>query len=346
MLDNIKYHMILKSIDKAVADNHFEMALSKLNNLIKEDYKPSITYLKRGLLCKKLLMYDNAYSDFTYIIEHCAEKKHARYERALLNFEIANYYEAILDANSVLSFDENNFDIKKIKFLSLVYSKQNEIAKEYVTEIFENNKYKTLQFLFNDVAQVLAQDEYTKGLMLLDVIDEIDKDNPIKTLKEATIYGFIGNHERQQILLEKLEKDFPKYFVSHYRFRDMFQSMDIMEISFLSELAIFDKHKIFAYPLKILEGYKNYLEGHIQDSKKCFEDAININPSKADAYVLLAQTLQLMSGYDNASYRDEAEENYKTAEGIYLKDNLPQKAEAMRRQIKHLNSNLILPELF
>ena len=54
--------------------------------------------------------------------------------------------------------------------------------------------------------------------------------------------------------------------------------------------------------MKILEGYKNYIEGHIIDSKECFESAVNINPNKPEAYVLLAQTLQLMSGYDNPDY--------------------------------------------
>ena len=56
----------------------------------------------------------------------------------------------------------------------------------------------------------------------------------------------------------------------------------------------------------------------------------------------MAQTLQLMSGYDNPEYSEEAEKNYKTAMEIYLKENLPDKAEDMRRQIKHLNSNLSL----
>ncbi|MBR2430440.1 hypothetical protein IKB17_03125, partial [bacterium] len=68
MLDNIKYLMSLKTIDKNITDGNFELALNKLNFLIKEEYKPSLTYLKRGRLCKKLFMYEEAYSDFTYII--------------------------------------------------------------------------------------------------------------------------------------------------------------------------------------------------------------------------------------------------------------------------------------
>ena len=61
----------------------------KLNFLIREEFKPSVTYLKRGRLCKKLLMYDDAYSDFTYVIGHCAHKKEAYYER-LAKFSVDN----------------------------------------------------------------------------------------------------------------------------------------------------------------------------------------------------------------------------------------------------------------
>ena len=98
---------------------------------------------------------------------------------------------------------------------------------------------------------------------------------------------------------------------------------------------------MFAYPTSILEGYKNHIEGHIIDSKECFEHAIEINPNKPEAYVLLAQTLQLMSGYDNPEYKTDAEENYKTALEIYRRENLNDKAEEMKRQLKHLNSNLL-----
>ena len=91
MLDNIKYLMCLKTIDKNILESNFELALEKLNFLIREEYKPSTTYLKRGKLCKKLLMYDDAYSDFTYIIGHCAQKKEAFFERLFLNYEINNW---------------------------------------------------------------------------------------------------------------------------------------------------------------------------------------------------------------------------------------------------------------
>ena len=342
MLESIKCMINLKSVDKDISDNNFELALAKLNTLIKEDFRPSQTYLKRGKLCKKLFMSDDAYSDFTYVIEHCAEKYEAYYERTFLNFEISNFYQAILDANKVLEVNENDFDVKRIKLLSMIYSKQDKSAIEYLSEIFENNKYKIIQFLFNEVAMVLAKDEYSCGLKLLEIIDSIDKDNPIKILKEATVYGLIGNNEKQDELLGKIDTVFPKYFVSHFRFTDMYQEKDLLEICFLLELSIFDKHGMFSYPLKVLAGYKNHLEGHIVDSKVCFEDAIKINPTKPEAYVLLAQTLQLMSGYYNPEYKKEAEKNYKKAEEIYLKENLPNKAEDMRRQIKHLNSALSL----
>ena len=342
MLDNIKYLMCLKSVDKYIAENNYDLALEKLNYLIKEEYRPSETFIKRGRLCHKLLMLDDAYSDFTYVINHCARKEEAYYERLMLNFEISNFYDAILDANKILTWDEDNFDVKRIKFLSYVYSSQENIAKDYIMDIFEFNKYKTIQFLFKEVAVVLAEDELAKGLKLLTVIDMIDKDNPIKLLKEANIYALAGRTEKQQEILKKIDSVFPKYFISHFRFSDMYIDKDIMEISFLLELSIFDKQNLFAYPMQILEGYKNHLEGHIIDSKECFEKAIEINPNKPEAYVLLAQTLQLMSGYDNPEYKYDAEENYKMAMEIYKKESLNDKAEEMKRQLKHLNSNLLL----
>lgn len=340
MLDNIKYLMSLKTVDKNILEGNFELALNKLNFLIREEYKPSTTYLKRGKLCKKLLMYDDAYSDFTYIIGHCAHKKDAYYERLLLNYEISNFYEAITDANIVLEWNEDNFEIKKIKLLSLIFSMQDDLAKNYVMEIFNSHKYQAIQFLFNEVAIVLAKDEYSKGLRLLEIIDSIDKDNPIKLLKEANIYGLAGDKERQKEILQKINSIFPKYFVSHFRFSDMYQEKDLLEICFLLELEIFDKQGLFLYPFRILEGYRNHLEGHIIDSKECFEKAIQINPYKPEGYVLLAQTLQLMSGYDNPEYRKEAEKNYKKALDIYQQENLIDKVEDMKRQLKHLNSSL------
>ena len=238
MLDNIKYLMSLKNVDKNILEGNFDLALNKLNFLIREEYKPSTTYLKRGKLCKKLLMYDDAYSDFTYIIGHCAHKKDAYYERLLLNYEISNFYEAITDANIVLEWNEDNFEIKKIKLLSLIFSMQDDLAKNYVMEIFNSHKYQAIQFLFNEVAIVLAKDEYSKGLRLLEIIDSIDKDNPIKLLKEANIYGLAGDKERQKEILQKINSIFPKYFVSHFRFSDMYQEKDLLEICFLLELEI------------------------------------------------------------------------------------------------------------
>ena len=342
MLDNIKYLMCLKSVDKYIAENNYDLALEKLNYLIKEEYKPSETFLKRGQLCHKLLMREDAYSDFTYIITHCVKKEEAYYERLFLNFEIANYYEAILDANKLLSWDKDNFEIKRIKFLSLVYSSQENVAKDYILDIFDFNKYKTIQFLFKEVAKALASDELAKGLKLLGLIDMIDKDNPIKLLEESNIYGLANQKDRQNEILKKIDSVFPKYFISHFRFSDMYQDKDLMEICFLLELKIFDKQNLFAYPMFILEGYKNHIEGHIIDSKECFERAIELNPNKPEAYVLLAQTLQLMSGYDNPEYRKDAEKNYQTALEIYRRENLVDKVDEMRRQLKHLNSNILL----
>ena len=342
MLDNIKYLMCLKTVDKNIAESNFDLALEKLNYLIREEYKPSLTFLKRGKLCRKLLMLNDAYSDFTYIIGHCANKKEAYYERVSLNFEISNYYEAIADANIILGWDSENFDIKRIQGLSLVYSGQDSSAKDYILKLFEYNKFKAIQFLFNETAFVLANDEYAKGLKLLNIIDILDKDNPIKLLKEANIYGLAGQKDREKEILQRIENVFPKYFVSHFRFCDMYQEKDLLEICFLLELSIFDKQNLFAYPMKILEGYKNHIEGHIIDSKERFEKAIRINPKKPEAYVLLAQTLQLMSGYDNPQYKKEAEANYTKAMEIYSDENLIDKADDMKRQIRHLNSSLIL----
>ena len=340
MLDNIKYLMCLKTVDKNILESNFELALEKLNFLIREEYKPSTTYLKRGKLCKKLLMYEDAYSDFTYIIGHCAQKKEAFFERLFLNYEINNYYEAITDANVVLTWDENNFEVKRMKLLSLVFSSQEDLAKSSVLELFDFHKYKAIQFLFREVAIVLAKDEFSKGLKLLELIDLIDKDNPIKLLKEANIFGLAGDKEKQSKILARIDSIFPKYFVSHFRFSDMYQDKDLLEISFLLELEIFDKQGLFLYPFRVLEGYKNHLEGHIIDAKECFEKAIRINPTKPEGYVLLAQTLQLMSGYDNPEHKLDAEENYKKAMEIYQQENLLDKVEDMKRQIKHLNSNL------
>lgn len=340
MLDNLKYLMCLKSVDKCIAENNYDLALEKLNYLIKEEYKPAETFLKRGRLCHKLLMLDDAYSDFTYIITHCVKKEEAYYERLMLNYEISNFYEAIMDANRILTFDEDNFEAKRIKFLSLVFSSQENIAKDYIMDNFEFNKYKTIQFLFKEAALLLASDELAKGLKLLGVIDMIDKDNPIKLLKEASIYGMANQVDRQNEILNRINSVFPKYFISHFRFSDMYTEKDLLEICFLLELSIFDKQNLFAYPMKILEGYKNHMEGHIIDSKECFEQAIKINPNKPEAYILLAQTLQLMSGYDNPEYKKDAEKNYKIAMEIYRRESLDEKAEEMKRQLKHLNSGV------
>lgn len=341
MLESVKNFICYKTVDKYITAHNYDLALEKLNYLISEGFNLADTFLKRGQLCHKLLMLDEAYSDFSYIINHCTQKKQAYYERMQLNYEIANYKEAILDANTILSWDEDNFETKRVKFLSLLYAGQDVDAKEYVMPIFDFNKYRVLQFLFQEVAKVVAQDEFSKGLKLLEIIDMIDKDNPIKLLKEANIYGLVNKIEKQNEILKKIDSVFPKYFISHFNITDMYTEKDLLEICFLLELSIFDKQNFFTYPMKILEGYKNYIEGHIIDTKECFQKAIEINPNRPEGYVLLAQTLQLMSGYDNPEYKHGAEENYKIAMGIYEKEKLPDKVEDMKRQLKHLNSDLL-----
>ena len=340
MLENIKSLIALKSVDKLISDKNYELALETLNRLVKEEFKPAETFLKRGRLCHKLLMLDAAYSDFTYVITHCVHKEEAYYERLLLNFEISNYSQTISDADKLLEFYPDNFEIKRIRFLSLVYSGALDVAKDYVLALFDMNKYRTIQFLFNETAQNIAEDSLAKALKLLGIIDVIDKDNPIKLLKEANIYGLAGEAAKEAEIMKRIDSVFPKYFISHFRFTDMYEQRDLLETSFLLELKIFDSQNLFAYPMSILEGYKNQMEGHILDSKECFERAIQIKPEKPEAYVLLAQTYQLMSGYDNPEYKKQAEENYKIAMEIYERENLPMKADNMKRQIKHLNSSL------
>lgn len=121
---------------------------------------------------------------------------------------MSNYYEAIMDANKILGWDEDNFNIKRIKFLSFVFSSQEDIAKNYILSLFEYNKYRTIQFLFQEVAIVLAKDELAKGLKLLYIIDMIDKDNPIKLLKEASIYELAGQVDKKNEILKRIDSVF------------------------------------------------------------------------------------------------------------------------------------------
>ena len=53
MLESIKNVINLKTIDKDIAEQNYDLALEKLNELISEGYKPAETFLKRGLLCQK-----------------------------------------------------------------------------------------------------------------------------------------------------------------------------------------------------------------------------------------------------------------------------------------------------
>lgn len=74
-------------------------------------------------------MLDDAYSDFTYIITHCVKKEEAYYERVALNYEMSNYYEAIMDANKILGWDEDNFNIKESNFY-LLFSPRRKILQK------------------------------------------------------------------------------------------------------------------------------------------------------------------------------------------------------------------------
>ena len=340
MIETIKNFYISLTADKDIKENNFEAALSKLNMLIKQDFRPENTYLKRARLCHKLLMFDNAYSDYTYVITHDKHNTEAIFERMNLNYEMGNYSEAVIDASMVLENSPANAECIRIKFNSYVLSSRKESAKNYITNIFNSNKYKAIQYIFTETAKFIAENELAKALKLLEIVDMIDKDNPLKIFNEANIYSIAGDSAKETELMNKLDTIFPKYFVSHFRFGDMYEERDIYEISFLLELKLFDKIDTFAYPMSILEGYKYHIEGHISDSKEAFERAIKINPQKPEAYVLLGQTLQLMSGYDNPAYKKEAEDNYTKAMMIYEQQRLISKAEDMRRQIKHLNSNL------
>lgn len=340
MLEKIKNYLTFNYAEKCIINKNYDLALEKLNFLAEEGFKPSETLLKRGILCHKLLMPEEAYSDFTYIINNCIHNQKAYYERMKLNYEIGNYYEAVSDANKILEETPDSFECKRYKILSYAYANQHDLAKSLTLDLFEQHKYKSIQFLFNETARNIAEDELAKALKLLEVIEIIDTDNPIKIFKEANIYSLAGEKEKEKELLTKLDSVFPKYFISHFKFTDMYENRDPLETSFLLELRIFDKQCCFDYPMCILQGYKAYMEGRITDSKEAFEQAIKINPNKPEGYVLLAQTLQLMSGYDNPAYKLDAEFNYKKALTIYQRENLTAKTEDMKRQLRHLNSSL------
>lgn len=342
MLEDIKNYITFNYVDKCIADKNYDLALEKLNTLVEQGYKPSETILKRALLCNKLLMHDDAYADFTYIINYCIDKQRAYYERMKLNFEVSNFYEAIADANKVLNDIPDSYECKKYKILSYIYADQPDLAKSLLLDLYEQNSYKAIQFIFNETAKNIAADELAKALKLLEIIELIDPDNPIKIFKESNIYGIVGNKEKEAELLKRLDTVFAKYFISHFKFTDMYEDRDLLETCYLLELKIFDKQNCFEYQMCILEGYRAHIQGHISDSKEAFEKAILINPDKPEAYVLLAQTFQLMSGYDNPAYKQDAETNYKKAMAIYQKENLTAKMDDMIRQIKHLNSTLKL----
>lgn len=340
MLDNIKHFFIYKTVDKDIKEKKFDLALNKLNMLIKYDFRPYETYLKRGMLFAKLLMYEEAYSDLTYVVIHTKHNNKAIYEKMKLCFEMGNYIEAISDADKLINELTDNQECIKIKFISLLLQSKMEKAKNFILNVFSDNKYQTLKYLFDETAKFVSTDELSTALKILEVADMIDKDNPLKIFNEANIYNIAKQYDKERELLRKLEATFPKYFVSHFRFSDIYEERDILEVNFLSDLKIFDKQNTFEYPMYIIEGYKHYQEGHILDSKMAFEKAIEKNPNKPEGYVLLAQTLQLMSGYDNPMYKQDAEKNYNIALELYQKENLTLKVNDMKRQLQHLNSTI------
>lgn len=342
MLEDIKNKFYFHSIDKLISHKNYDEAFQRLNCLADSGYRLFDVILKRGNLCKKLLMSDEAYSDFSYLINNFFDNEPAYRERMLLSFELENYKNAINDAEKLLQKNPDNLDIKMIKFFSYVFLGNYDEAKNLIMDIFNFNNYKIIQFILNECAKLVSQNELSKGLKLLEIIELIDSDNPLKLLNEANIYGLVGDEVKKSEILTKIEAVFPKYFLSHYKFTDIYEDRDLLEICFLLELKIFDKYDLFSYQMSILEGYKFNIEGHIIDSKEAFEKAVNINSDLPEAYVLLAQTLQLMSGYDNPQYKEEAYQNYKKALSIYEKSNMALRAEDMKRQIQHLNSMISL----
>ena len=70
-------------------------------------------------------------------------------------------------------------------------------------ELFEYHKYRTLQFIFNEVALSIAKDELAKALKLLDLVEQLDPDNPIKLLKESSIYAIAGDKCKEEEILKK-----------------------------------------------------------------------------------------------------------------------------------------------
>ena len=92
MIEKIKNFINYVYVDKYINDGKFDIALEKLNVLANEDFRPDETYLKRGMLCHKLLMFEEAYSDFTYIITHCAKKEKAYMILSPLHFQIMQFW--------------------------------------------------------------------------------------------------------------------------------------------------------------------------------------------------------------------------------------------------------------
>ena len=230
MLENIKNYVSFKHADKYINNGNYDLALDILNTLVKEDFRPADTYLKRGMLCHKLLMLEDAYSDFTYVITHCVNKEKAYYERMKLNYELSNFAGVISDANMLLHTNPTNTECQRYRLLGLVFNSQKESAANYIMQISCNNKYLAIQYILKETANCVAYDELAKGLKLLEIIELIDADNPMKIFQQANIYGLAGEKEKEKELLNLLETAFPKYFISHFRFTDMFEERNLLEI--------------------------------------------------------------------------------------------------------------------
>ena len=96
----------------------------------------------------------------------------------------------------------------------------------------------------NECAKREANDELSKSLKLLNLLDFIDKDNPMKLFKEANLYAQAGDESMKNEILAKIDTVFPSYFLSHYKFSDIYENKDLLMICFLLELKIFDKYTV------------------------------------------------------------------------------------------------------
>ena len=55
MLDDIKNYLTFNYVDKCIGDRNYDLALDKLNLLVKEEYKPAETMMKRHFYAENYL---------------------------------------------------------------------------------------------------------------------------------------------------------------------------------------------------------------------------------------------------------------------------------------------------